>query len=52
MELHQPDPVRMWANAGVSFIEENHEFRMRSQQEQASQPWRGAIPQEVMQFWG
>ncbi|ROV87500.1 hypothetical protein VMCG_10505 [Cytospora schulzeri] len=34
------------------FIEENHEYRMRSQQEQAAQPWRGAIPQEVMQYWG
>lgn len=25
---------------------------MRSQAEQAAQPWRGPIPQEVMQFWG
>ncbi|KAK7726948.1 decapping endonuclease targeting mRNA [Diaporthe eres] len=34
------------------FIEENHAYRMRSQAEQAAQPWRGPIPQEVMQFWG
>ncbi|KAI3400823.1 hypothetical protein diail_1512 [Diaporthe ilicicola] len=34
------------------FIEENHAYRLRSQAEQASQPWRGPIPQEVMQFWG
>jgi hypothetical protein len=25
---------------------------MRSKAEQAAQPWRGPIPQEVMQFWG
>lgn len=36
----------------ASFIEENHAYRMRSQAEQAAQPWRGPIPQEVMQFWG
>ncbi|KAJ0114945.1 hypothetical protein J7T55_004688 [Diaporthe amygdali] len=35
-----------------SFIEENHAYRLRSQAEQAAQPWRGPIPQEVMQFWG
>ncbi|KAK2603017.1 hypothetical protein N8I77_009505 [Diaporthe amygdali] len=34
------------------FIEENHAYRLRSQAEQAAQPWRGPIPQEVMQFWG
>ncbi|KAL2273648.1 hypothetical protein FJTKL_04181 [Diaporthe vaccinii] len=34
------------------FVEENHAYRMRSQAEQAAQPWRGPIPQEIMQFWG
>lgn len=44
--------ARAKANKDTSFIEENHAYRMRSQAEQASQPWRGPIPQEVMQFWG
>lgn len=34
------------------YIEENHAYKMASQREQASQQWRGPIPQEVMQFWG
>ncbi|KKY39549.1 putative hla class iii protein dom3z [Diaporthe ampelina] len=34
------------------FIEENHAYRLRSQAEQAAQPWRGPISQQVMQFWG
>ncbi|KAK2073715.1 hypothetical protein P8C59_007971 [Phyllachora maydis] len=37
---------------GCIFIEENHEFKVASRREQNSQPWRGPIPQEVMQFWG
>ncbi|KAF3771243.1 RAI1-domain-containing protein [Cryphonectria parasitica EP155] len=36
----------------ISFIEENHAYRMESQKEQAAQPWRGPIPQEKMAFWG
>ncbi|KAK1770589.1 Dhp1-interacting protein Din1 [Phialemonium atrogriseum] len=34
------------------FIEENHDYKMAMKKEQASQPWRGPIPQEVMSFWG
>ncbi|KAH8881528.1 RAI1-like protein [Thozetella sp. PMI_491] len=34
------------------FIEENHEYKQLCNKEQAAQPWRGPIPQEVMQFWG
>ncbi|CAN8095917.1 unnamed protein product [Discula destructiva] len=37
---------------GCIFIEENHDYRLASQREQAAQPWRGPIPQEKMQFWG
>ncbi len=35
-----------------SFIEENNEYKQLSNKEQAAQPWKGPIPQEVMQFWG
>lgn len=35
-----------------SFIEENHAYRMESMKEQAKQPWKNPIPQEVMSFWG
>ncbi|KAK4451876.1 Dhp1-interacting protein Din1 [Podospora aff. communis PSN243] len=34
------------------FIEENHEYKQASRKEQDRQPWKGPIPQEVMQFWG
>ncbi|KAB5575971.1 dhp1-interacting protein [Coniochaeta sp. 2T2.1] len=34
------------------FIEENHAYKVASQAEQNSQPWKGPIPQEVMQYWG
>ncbi|ROV91149.1 hypothetical protein VSDG_07884 [Cytospora chrysosperma] len=51
--IHHEQETKMKIDANiVTFIEENHEYRMHSQQEQAAQPWRGAIPQEVMQYWG
>ncbi|TPX17646.1 uncharacterized protein E0L32_012057 [Thyridium curvatum] len=34
------------------FIEENHAFKAASRQQQASQPSRGPISQDVMSFWG
>ncbi|KAB5550957.1 dhp1-interacting protein [Coniochaeta sp. 2T2.1] len=34
------------------FVEENHAYKVASQAEQNSQPWKGPIPQEVMQYWG
>ncbi|KAK0652254.1 RAI1 like PD-XK nuclease-domain-containing protein [Cercophora newfieldiana] len=37
---------------GSIFIEENHQYKQASRAEQDSQPWRGPIPQEVMQYWG
>ncbi|OIW29657.1 Dhp1-interacting protein Din1 [Coniochaeta ligniaria NRRL 30616] len=34
------------------FIEENHAYKVASRKEQDAQPWKGPIPQEVMQYWG
>lgn len=42
----------MLADSHNSFIEENHEYKMASDESRANQEWNGPIPQEVMQFWG
>ncbi|KAK0636239.1 RAI1 like PD-XK nuclease-domain-containing protein [Bombardia bombarda] len=39
-------------NPSPSFIEENHPYKEASRRAQDAQPWKGPIPQEVMQFWG